>query len=69
FMPLSMPFMDQMLYTLLFTMVVIAFTSLSTSINDDDPKGISVTSSMFVTDRSFNIAAYGIMIVLAVLYT
>ncbi|MDW2167692.1 sodium/glucose cotransporter, partial [Vibrio sp. 2099] len=39
FMPLSMPFMDQMLYTLLFTMVVIAFTSLSTSINDDDPKG------------------------------
>ena len=40
-----------------------------TSINDDDPKGISVTSSMFVTDRSFNIAAYGIMIVLAVLYT
>ncbi|MDF4628649.1 sodium/glucose cotransporter, partial [Vibrio parahaemolyticus] len=31
FMPLSMPFMDQMLYTLLFTMVVIAFTSLSTS--------------------------------------
>ncbi|HCG7193299.1 sodium/solute symporter [Vibrio parahaemolyticus] len=69
FMPLSMPFMDQMLYTLLFTMVVIAFTSLSTSINDDDPKGIGVTSSMFVTDRSFNIAAYGIMIVLAVLYT
>ncbi|WP_225816408.1 sodium:solute symporter family transporter [Photorhabdus antumapuensis] len=40
FMPFSMPFMDQMLYTLLFTLVIIAFTSLSTSANDDDPKGI-----------------------------
>lgn len=69
FMPLAMPFMDQMLYTLLFTMAVIAFTSLSTSQYDDDPKGISVTASLFITDRSFNFAAYGIMLVLAVLYT
>lgn len=68
FMPLSMPFMNQMLYTFLFTIVVITFTSLSTSENDDDPKGISVTSSMFATDRSFNIASYGIMIILTVLY-
>ncbi|MFM2484927.1 sodium/sugar symporter [Celerinatantimonas yamalensis] len=69
FMPISMPFMDQMLYTLLFTIVVIALTSLSTSENDDDPKGISLTSTMFVTDKGFNIASYGIMILLAVLYT
>jgi len=69
FMPLSMPFMDQMLYTLLCTMAVIAFTSLSTSEHDDDPKGISVTSAMFVTEKSFNIASYCIMILLAVLYT
>ncbi len=68
-MPLSMPFLDQMLYTLLFTIVVIAFTSLSTSVNDDDPKGISLVSSMFATDRSFNIASYAIMLILAVLYT
>ncbi|MBS9437519.1 sodium/glucose cotransporter [Photorhabdus noenieputensis] len=68
FMPFSMPFMDQMLYTLLFTLVVIAFTSLSTSANDDDPKGIVLVSSMFATDRSFNIASYAIMIILAVLY-
>lgn len=68
-MPLSMPFLDQMLYTLLFTIVVIAFTSLSTSVNDDDPKGISLKSSMFATDRSFNIASYAIMLILAVLYT
>ncbi|EYU16234.1 sodium/sugar symporter [Photorhabdus aegyptia] len=68
FMPFSMPFMDQMLYTLLFTLIVIAFTSLSTSANDDDPKGIVLVSSMFATDRSFNIASYAIMIILAVLY-
>ncbi|MBS9429026.1 sodium/sugar symporter [Photorhabdus akhurstii] len=68
FMPFAMPFMDQMLYTLLFTLVVIAFTSLSTSANDDDPKGIVLVSSMFATDRSFNIASYAIMIILAVLY-
>ncbi|WP_445495111.1 hypothetical protein [Photorhabdus sp. SF281] len=63
-----MPFMDQILYTLLYTLVVIASTSLSISANDDDLKGITLVSSMFVTDRSFNIAAYAIMIILAVLY-
>ncbi|WP_194091484.1 sodium/sugar symporter [Vibrio hibernica] len=69
FMPLNMPFMDQMLYTLLFTMAVIAFTSLSSSDTDDDPKAIALDSSMFVTERSFNIAAYIIMIITAVLYS
>lgn len=69
FMPLGMPFMDQMLYTLLFTMAVIAFTSLSTSANDDDPKGISMTSATFATGRSFNVASYGIMILLVVIYS
>ena len=68
-MPLHMPFMDQMLYTLLMTMVVIAFTSLSTSENDDDAKAITLTSRMFHTERSFNLASYVIMIILAVLYT
>lgn len=69
FMPLNMPFMDQMLYTLLFTMTVIAFTSLSTSENDDDPKAIRVTSTMFATESSFNLASYGIFILVAVLYS
>ena len=69
FMPLNMPFMDQMLYTLLFTMAVIAFTSLSSSENDDDPKAIALDSSMFTTERSFNIAAYVVVIILAVLYS
>ena len=68
FMPLNMPFMDQMLYTLLFTIVVIAFTSLSTSEQDDDSKAIEVTAATFRTERTFNVAAYAIVIVLAVLY-
>lgn len=69
FMPLSMPFMDQMLYTLLFTLVVIALTSLSTSALDDDPRGITLTAETFATERKFNLASYGIMIILALLYT
>ena len=68
FMPLNMPFMDQMLYTMLFTIVVIAFTSLSTSEQDDDSKAIKVTAQTFKTERSFNVAAYAIVVVLAVLY-
>lgn len=68
-MPLNMPFMDQMLYTLLFTMAVIAFTSLSYSDHDDDPKAIALDSSMFATERNFNIAAYVVVIILAVLYS
>ncbi|MFM2480583.1 sodium/sugar symporter [Celerinatantimonas sp. YJH-8] len=68
FMPLHMPFMDQMLYTLLFTLAVIAFTSLSSSKYDDDPHGIALTNEVFATERGFNFASYAILIVLAVLY-
>lgn len=69
FMPLNMPFLDQMLYTLLFTMVVIIFTSLSTSASDDDSKAISVVAATFATERGFNLASYCIMVILAVLYS
>jgi SSS family solute:Na+ symporter len=68
-MPLELPWMDQMLYTFLITMVVIVFVSLSTNKLDDDPKAIIVTSKMFKTGKAFNIAAYAICIILVVLYT
>ena len=64
----DLPWMDQMLYTLLLTMVVIAGVSLTTSGNVDDPKGIDLTSKIFKTDEVFNISAYAIMIILVVLY-
>ena len=65
----ELPFLDQMLYTLLISMAIIAGISMSSSDNDDDPKAISLPSKMFKTDPVFNISAYGILIILVVLYS
>ncbi len=67
--PLEMPFMDQMFYTCIITMVIIFMISLSTCPTDDDPKAITLTADMFKTDKVFNICAYTICIMLAVIYT
>jgi len=64
----DLPFLDQMFYTLIITMVIIAGVTLTTSDTDDDPKGISLTAKLFKTDSVFNISAYIIIIILAVLY-
>lgn len=65
---LGLPFMDQMFYTLIITIVMIAGISLTTNPEDDDPKAIITTSKTFQTDSSFNIGAYAVLIVTAVLY-
>lgn len=67
---MELPFMDQMLYTTLISMVVIAGVSLTSGKEglDDDPKGISLNSEMFKTGRQFNISAYAIMLILVFLY-
>jgi SSS family solute:Na+ symporter len=65
----DLPFMDQMFYTLLITMVIIAGVSLTTSEIDDDPKALSLTSKLFKTDSVFNVASYAILIIIVVLYT
>ena len=65
----DLPWMDQMFYTMLITMVIIAGVSLITSENDDDPKGIPLTAKIFRTDSAFNIGAYAIITILVVLYT
>lgn len=65
----DLPWMDQMFYTMLITMVIIAGVSMTTSEQVDDPKGIQLTASLFKTGPVFNISAYAIMIVLVVLYT
>ena len=64
----SLPFLDQMLYTLLITMVIIAGVSMATSDTDDDPKGIKLTSKTFKTDGVFNISAYAVLLIVVVLY-
>ena len=69
FLPIEMPFLDQMMYTFLLTMVIIGMVSLATCKTDDDPKGLVLTSEMFKTDKVFNICAYVICILLAVIYT
>ena len=65
---IDLPWMDQMMYTLLITMVIIAGVSLTVSPNDDDPKGIPLTAKIFKTDSVFNAGSYVLMLILAVLY-
>ena len=65
----ELPFLDQMLYTFLISSVIIAMVSLTTSEVDDDSQGITLTSKMFSTEKTFNIGAYLVMIILALLYT
>lgn len=67
--PFEMPFMDQMFYTFLFTMVIIMMVSLTSCPTEDDEKGIPLTADLFKTDKVFNICAYVICILLAVIYT
>lgn len=65
----DLPWMDQMFYTMLITMVIIAGVSLTQSQDADDPKGIVLTAETFKTDSIFNISAYAIILILAVVYT
>ncbi len=65
----DLPWLDQMFYTMLITMAIIAGVSLNYSDRDDDQKSISFTSKLFETDPVFNISAYAVIIILAILYT
>ncbi|HNR69032.1 MAG TPA: sodium/sugar symporter [bacterium] len=64
----DMPWMDQMLYTMLITMVIIAGVSMITSKQTEDPNGIELTADLFKTGKAFNISAYAILLILVVLY-
>ncbi|MFC2136769.1 sodium/sugar symporter [Bacteroidota bacterium] len=68
FLPIDLPFLDQMMYTCIITIVVIIGVSLSSSEGDDNPKGIPLLKETFATGKAFNISAYIILIILAVLY-
>jgi SSS family solute:Na+ symporter len=64
----DLPWMDQMFYTMLITMLIIALVSMSSSGEADDPKAIPLSAETFRTDSVFNLCAYCIIVVLAVLY-
>jgi len=66
---IDLPWMDQMFYTLIITIVIIMGVSMTTSEDVDDPKGIPLTNKTFKTGSVFNISAYAIMVILVVLYT
>ena len=68
FLPIGMPFIDQMFYTCIITMAIIVMVSLATCTTDDDPKAIALTADTFKTDKAFNICAYAICILLVVIY-
>jgi SSS family solute:Na+ symporter len=69
FLPIDMPFLDQMMYTCLITVATIIMVSLVTADHDEDPKSIPLPKETFITSRGFNLAAYAVLLVLAVLYT
>ncbi len=67
FLPIEMPFPDQMFYTFTLTIVTILMVSLTSDEGDDNPKGIPLKKEFFKTPKSFNVSAYIVMLLLALL--
>lgn len=67
--PFEMPFMDQMFYTFIITMVIIMMISLTSCETEDDERCIPLTADLFKTDKVFNVCAYAICILLVVIYS
>ena len=65
---LDLPWMDQMGYTAVLSMIVIILVSLLQHRGADDAKGITLTKNLFKTSPKFNIGAFAIMIILVAIY-
>tara|TARA_B100000989_G_scaffold275113_1_gene234417 strand:+ start:1154 stop:2842 length:1689 start_codon:yes stop_codon:yes gene_type:complete len=63
----ELPFMHQMGYTCIVTLVIIALISYLDG-NQDDPKGINLTKKLFATNNTFNIGAFSVLLITAFLY-
>lgn len=64
----NVPFLDQMGFTALLTMGVIAVVSWIDGKGRDSGKGIDLSADLFRTSNQFNIGAFAVLIVLAALY-
>jgi SSS family solute:Na+ symporter len=64
----TLPWMDQMGYTAILTMLLIIAISLIQNKGNNDAKGIPLTKKLFKTSPLFNICAFALMIVLVVVY-
>ena len=65
---IDVPFLDQMGYTAILTMVVIILVSYKQNKGAKDSKGIEISKSTFKTSGIFNIASFAIMLILVALY-
>lgn len=65
----DLPWMDQMGYTAVLTMVVIAIASYIQHNGADDEKAIKIKKELFKTSPLYNIGAFAILIILVVLYS
>jgi SSS family solute:Na+ symporter len=64
----NVPWMDQMGYTALLTILVIVLVSLNQNRGKDDDKGINLKRDLFRTTPLFNIGSFAVLLVLAALY-
>ena len=64
---LNLPFMHQMMLTCLGTLFVIYIIS-GIENKGDDPKGITLSKKLFQTDKIFNLAAFAVLLITALLY-
>ena len=63
----NIPFMHQMMLTCIGTLLVIAGISKLEG-NQDDPKGIVLSKQLFATDKTFNVGAFGVLLITVLLY-
>jgi SSS family solute:Na+ symporter len=64
----ELPFIDRMGVIFLILSAVMILVSIKETKGGKDPKAIETSQSLFKTDSVFNVAAVGILLVLAVLY-
>src|SRR5690606_18933015 len=64
----TLPFMDQMMWTWVLSMLIIIVISLIENKGRDHAKGITLSGKLFKTDQTFNFSAIMISIIVAVLY-
>lgn len=64
----NIPFLDQMGYTTLITVLIIMVISWLQNKGDDDSKGFLLHKNTFKTSASFNISAFAILLILVFLY-
>ena len=64
----TLPWMDQMGYTAILTMLLIIAISLFQNKGENDAKGIPLKKELFQTSPLFNICSFAIMLLLVVAY-